>query len=302
MKDNTTDIGVAIGRFQIDRLHSGHLALIDHILKNHSKVIVFLGCALGEHKEDNALGYATREKMIKAAYPSVITMPIMDVNDDVIWSNNIDSKIREVFKHGTVTLYGGRESFIPHYTGKHKTFEIENAIEESGTLRRQQIKNEIRDSEDFRAGILYHAANSYPNVFPCVDAAIVKGAGDEQEILLARKPNEKLLRFPGGHVDPEDESYENAVRRESIEEVGMIELGAPEYVCSMRVDDWRYRSSRNKITTVLYKMQYMYGTIKPDDDIVECKWVLIKDLLDNSLESQIVSEHIPLMKELLKTI
>lgn len=305
MTDNKqiTEIGVIVGRFQIDRLHKGHLALLDHVTKLHNKVIVFLGVAPGEHKEDQALGYATREKMVKAAYPSIVTMPLQDIHDDEIWSKNLDSKIKEIYHHGSVTLYGGRESFIPHYKGRHETLEVENAIEESATARRNQIKREVRDSEDFRAGILYHAANSYPNVFPCVDAAIIKGEGDSIEILFARKPAETKFRFPGGHVDPEDESYEHAVRREANEEVGSMELGEPEYVCSLRVDDWRYRSSKNKITTVLYKIPYRWGSPKADDDVVECKWIPLTELVNKRFyKNNIVPEHIPLLKQLVENL
>ena len=299
MKDNITDIGVIVGRFQIDKLHEGHIALLDHVTNLHNKVVVFLGVASGEHKEDQALEYATREKMIKSAYPSIITMPLPDIHDDGLWSKNLDNKLREVFTHGSVTLYGGRDSFIPHYSGRFRCEEISNAIEQSATARRNQIKREVRDTEDFRAGILYHAANSYPNVFPCVDAAIIK-EGENPMILVARKPNEKLYRFPGGHVDPEDSSYEAAAKREAREECGNIELGKPEYVTSMKVDDWRYRSSKNKITTALYKMKYLWGSASANDDIVECKWMATSELLEEgSIVKNIVPEHRELMIALL---
>lgn len=299
MKDSITDIGVIVGRFQIDKLHEGHIALLDHVTNLHNKVIVFLGVAQGEHKEEQALEYATREKMIKSAYPSILTIPLPDMHDDELWSKNLDNKVREAFSHGSVTLYGGRESFIPHYSGRFRCEEVSNAIEQSATARRNQIKREVRDTEDFRAGILYHAANSYPNVFPCVDAAIIK-EGETPMILLARKPNEKLYRFPGGHVDPEDSSYEAAAKREAREECGNIELGKAEYVTSMRVDDWRYRSSRNKITTALYKMKYLWGSVSANDDIVECKWMEASELIsEGAIIKHIVPEHRELMIALL---
>jgi bifunctional NMN adenylyltransferase/nudix hydrolase len=221
------------------------------------------------------------------------------MHDDELWSKNLDNKVREAFAHGSVTLYGGRESFISHYSGRFSYEEVSNAIEQSATARRNQIKREVRDTEDFRAGILYHAANSYPNVFPCVDAAIIK-EGENPMILVARKPNEKLYRFPGGHVDPEDSSYEAAAKREAREECGSIELGKAEYVTSMRVDDWRYRSSRNKITTALYKMKYLWGSVSANDDIVECKWMEASELLEEgSIVKNIVPEHRELMIALL---
>lgn len=300
MSDKISDIGVLIGRFQIDKLHEGHISLLDHVTKRHNKVIAFLGVAKGEHKEDQALEYAVREKMIKSAYPQIITIPIQDINDDYIWSKNLDDKIREAFSHGSVTLYGGRDSFIPHYHGKFQCEEISNAIEMSATKRRNEIKREIRDTEDFRAGILYHAANSYPNVFPCVDIAVVM---DNTHILFARKPNETLYRFPGGHVDPEDTSYEEAAIREATEECGDIMFTYPQYVTSIRVDDWRYRSSKNKITTSLFRSNYLDGVPNPNDDIIETKWISV-DILnsENGIDSNIMPEHRELVKKLLNTL
>lgn len=300
------DIGVVVGRFQIDTLHKGHIALLDHVTQNHNKVIVFLGVAVGEHKEEQALGYATREKMIKSAYPSVVVQPLRDMGNDIKWSEQLDNKIREVYHHGSVILYGGRDSFIPHYHGKFKTENLGNIIDDSelsATKRREEIKREVRDSADFRAGILYRAANSYPNAFPCVDIAIIKKDGDKKLILLGRKPDEKLFRFPGGHVDPQDTSYESAAKREALEEVGQIEIENPRYVTSMQVDDWRYRSSKNKIITSLFKFDYIFGSPKASDDIQEVKWFDLEELArGGQINMSIVSEHRPLMMALFKDL
>lgn len=309
------DIGVVVGRFQIDQLHEGHLALLDHVTSNHNKVIVFLGVASGEHKEDQALGFATRSKMIKSAFPTVETEPLNDMKDDRKWSKQLDDKIRSVFHHGTAVLYGGRKSFIPHYHGKHPTrlFEFDRD-EVNATSRRHKIAREVRDSEDFRAGILYHAANTYAKSFQCVDLAIIQYPIEEEQlkkdsslkqrpmaILLGRKPHEDKYRFPGGHVEPSDISLESAALREGREEITGVELNIhPTYVTSMRVDDWRYRKSKNKIMTALYLTEFIYGRPKAADDLESCKWITVNELLKpGGIIEHIEEEHRPLMVALL---
>ena len=37
------EVGVIIGRFQVNKLHPGHRSLINYALDNHKKVIILLG-------------------------------------------------------------------------------------------------------------------------------------------------------------------------------------------------------------------------------------------------------------------
>lgn len=298
MEKDKFDIGVIIGRFQLDKLHKGHLSLLDMVTTNHKKTIVFIGVSKSGLVKNQALDFPNREKMIKSEYPSVVVVPMVDMSNDNDWSNIIDQKIREVFPHGTVMMYGGRDSFIPHYFGKFKTTQISDAIKESATEKRKEIAREIRDSDDFRAGIIYAAYNKYPSALPCVDIAILNE--DETQILLGRKPTETLFRFPGGHVDPTDSSLEQAAKREAHEEVGSIELSEMEYVCSRKIDDWRYREEEDKIISTLFKTKFIFGKPEAGDDIVEVKWFLIEDLVSDN--SKIVYEHREMLTALLNKI
>ena len=91
------DIGVIIGRFQLDTLHKGHLALIEHVLSNHKKIIIFLGVSSsGQPTKRYPMGFATREKMIKESFPGIVVSPVIDMNDDNRWSKQIDNKIKEI--------------------------------------------------------------------------------------------------------------------------------------------------------------------------------------------------------------
>lgn len=297
--EQITDIGVIIGRFQIHELHEAHKDLFDKVIDRHQKVIVFLGVSPVLGSKRNPLDFPTRQQLILSEYGSKIAavLPIHDNRSDLAWSKEIDKRIREVFQIGDVTLYGSRDSFIPHYEGQFKTHELETKIYLSGTDVRKNVSKKILASPEFRAGIIYGIYNTYPIVYSTIDIAIFNNEG---EILLARKPNDPtaLYRFIGGFVDPKDDSDFAACRREGFEETG-AEIEPYEYVCSAKVDDWRYRNEEDrKIMTRLYKAKYVSGRIEPNDDISELKLFKISEI-DVAL---FVPEHRPLATELLKNL
>jgi len=297
-KENKADIGVIIGRFQINRLHDAHKALIDSVLEKHSKVILFLGVAKSIGTRKNPLDFASRKVMIEEQYSDKLSviLPLMDMKDDLLWSKQVDEKIREVFSMGSVILYGSRDSFIPHYHGKFNTCELEAAHRVSATDVRKEVSNIVERSEEFRAGVIYSAYNTFPHVYPTVDVAIVKE--ETGEVLLGRKPYEEKFRFIGGFTDVEDENYETAARREVHEETG-VDVGDPQYLGSTRVDDWRYRSNKDRgIITLFFKAVYVSGNPKAQDDIVEVVWKDISKLT----ESDMVTEHGKLLNILKKSL
>jgi bifunctional NMN adenylyltransferase/nudix hydrolase len=69
-----------------------------------------------------------------------------------------------------------------------------------------------------------------------------------------------------------------------------------EYVTSQKVNDWRYRKEESGIMTTLYIGKYLFGQIKPSDDISELKWFNPSDI---SIENDIMDEHKDLFKKLL---
>ncbi len=118
------------------------------------------------------------------------------------------------------------------------------------------------------------------------------------EILLARKPGEKAYRLIGGFVDPSDGSMEAAARREVMEEAH-IEIGAPEYVGSFHVDDWRYRNEVDQIITTVFVAPYTFGAIQPDDDIEELRWFVLDTSFDFEM---IVAAHRTLMQSVVEAV
>lgn len=290
----TTPVGVLIGRWQVDRLHDGHIALIDQIRKWHPKLLLLLGVRSGPTDPSNALDFRLRERMLRGLAPDATILPLLDrPGDDDRWSDEVDALIRTVFPTEGATIYGGRESFIPHYKGTYPTKKLDLGFDAfSGTQVRQNIAAQPRDSEDFRAGVIYAKQMDYPRVSPAVDVAMLKG----DEVCLIRKPNERVWRFPGGFVGAKDASYEAAAKRELHEETGLVAEGGLQYVGSFRVDDPRVRGSADTIFTTFYTTSYTFGKPSAGDDASEADWFRLATLSENPF--YIMPEHRPLLTAL----
>lgn len=292
MDTKTTTVGVIIGRFQLHRLHSEHIKLIEFVLDRHSKVILFLGVsdAIGTRK--NPLDFMTRKLMLEETFGSkLVILPLKDRHNDVLWSSGLDASIRDVFPSDSVTLYGSKDSFIPYYHGRFTTQELQPDSYVNATDIREACSKEVLSSEQFRAGAIYNVYSSYPTMYSTVDAAIVK----EGEVLLGQKPGETQWRFLGGFVDVSDSSDEHAVRREVHEESG-LEVGDVKFICSQKINDWRYKGMSDRgIMTHFYECKYVFGGPQPSDDICALKWFPISQ----ETLSEVLPGHQGLFKALL---
>ena len=297
-----SEIGVIIGRFQVHSLHEAHRNLIDSVLANHKKVILFLGVSPVIGTTNDPLDFTSRKLMIQEHYPDINIVSLPDHRYDLQWSKIIDSRVREIFPIGSVVLYGGRDSFLPYYHGSFNVSELEQTIYISGTEIRKQVSEEIKASPLWRAGAIYQAYNQYPVSYQTVDIACLGSGG--HRILLCRKPNEDNFRFIGGFVDTSDQSLELAAKREFMEETGgNAEIEDIRYIGSFRVNDWRYKKGRDKIMTSLFMCEMSFGSLTPSDDISELQWIGVSEFkADGFIEKNIVEEHIPLAKRVLEEI
>ncbi len=293
------EVGVIIARFQTTKLTEAHLELIDTVRSRHKKVLILLGRAPTKATRNNPLDVHTRRLMVNEAYPDITVLPIKDMANDFEWSKEVDNQIRSVFDIESIVIYGSRDSFIPHYFGGFKTIELEASVPNiSGTELRRLASEEVRVTEDFRAGAIYAAYNRYPVVYPTIDVAIF--AHNREDILLGRKkvdPKGKW-RFIGGFVDPRDESKEQTVRREISEEACGIEVSNPEYIGTARISDWRYAKEVDKIMTTFYVVDIVFGAPEAGDDIDDVKFFKYKDLT----EEDMVVEHVQLLKMLKRKV
>lgn len=292
MSDKSYQVGAIIGRFQLHSLHEAHHWLIKQVIDKHKKVVIFLGVSKVLGTKRNPLDFDTRKKMIQKDYPESVILAIPDFGNDLFWSQEIDRRLREVYPIGDVILYGSRDSFIPHYCGEFDTKELEQHTYVSGTEVRRKISEEIKNSEDFRAGIIYNAFNQYQRVFPSVDIAAFNE--DKSKILLGKKPYEDGYRFIGGFLNESDKSNELAAKRIFLNETG-VEIDDLKYIGSTTIDDWRYKGCDEKIMTTLFSGKFIMGRIVPSQDLSELKWFDIKGEFDCKI---LIPEHRILMTKI----
>ena len=288
-------IGVIIGRFQVDELHDGHKALINHVNKNNEELVIFVGLSPLKCTYNNPLDFSAVKKMLEKAYPDAIIMYIKDEIDDKNWSTKLDKILEESTNpDDEICLYGSRDSFIKHYHGEYKTEELEQKVFTSGTNIRKEISKNIVNNADFRKGVIWATMHQYTGPATTVDIAILNDR--EDKVLLGRKPNESHFRFIGGFAES-GESFEEATCREVLEETG-LELMDLRYIKSIPVDDWRYKNEKKKITTLFFKANVFKGRPIPNDDIAELMWVNI----ETDLGYVIIDVHKPLAQALLYSL
>lgn len=282
---------VVIGRFQVPDLTAGHAAVLRYAASREhvTTVLVLIGVAATRATQRDPLNFETRAAMITRWYeheglqPPLVVAPLPDQPTHMAWARGVDAA---VVSCATIParIFGGRDSALGCYVehgGHWPVEEIDMVTPDSGTILRDRLKWQPSSSRDFRAGVIYAVMSAVPAVYPTVDVVIHR----KQEVLLARKPNDVLWRFPGGFCDPTDHSLEYAAAREAREETG-LEIGPPVYVGSSQIADWRYLRGPEAILSAVFVAQYIFGHPVARDDIAAVKWVPRPDVA-----AQLVPEH-----------
>lgn len=288
--------GVLVARFQVPELHEAHKKLIEYVQSKHDRVILFLGLAPVRATLENPLDFQARRQMVNEVFPELEVYYIADAGNDEYWSAKLDSEVDKLLGPSQkALLYGGRDSFIKHYTGKLNTEELESDIFVSGSVIREEVRRKsTRPNSDFRAGVIWATSQRFPTAFTTVDIAVFK----DEKILLGKKATEPKYRLIGGFSDPNSETFEDDARREVMEEAN-ITLKNLKYVKSNRVNDWRYRKEPDCIKTMLFTAEYEGGSPKAGDDIAEIKWFdVFKSTTGHSLveiHNWVMPEHVGLV-------
>ncbi len=287
-------IGVVIGRFQVPALHDGHRTLLQTVREKSDRIVVLLGVnSLDGRTPENPLTFSQRESLFRplqqAGQPFVVfVLPLFDERDNESWSAQIDTLLSRTYPDAIITLYGGRLSFAESYKGRYpvEALELQPAITAAGTASRAAIQESSDPS--FLRGCIYTLQQQFPHSYQAVDIALVR----RPDVFLIRRADSGEWAFPGGFVDPTDKSLEAAASRELYEETGLTaDKGSDlEYVTSLRVDDWRYRGSRDQIMTALYLGWYTFGVPRLNpSEVQDYTWVS----LDKGQE-MICATHQPL--------
>lgn len=306
---NKPTYGVIVGRFQVHQLHDGHVALFKAVHSRHARVVVFVGISPNLFTKRNPLDFMTRKAMIQAKFPQFTVLPLLDQPTDQAWSDLLDTKIREVTGYGNVTLYGGRDSFVPHYHGAFSPTELTLTGTEhiKGEDIRNQLTNTVIESPDFRAGVIFAAMNQWPKVITCVDVVMyhyswrasraggtgapVPAVTDDCEFLLVKKPGEPGWRFCGGHAEPTSKTFEEDAKHEASEEVGQ-NLTKMEYIGSAFIPDWRWEAEQDKVKTLVFASETMTLEARAKDDVSDAKWFSVTKITDGLINPV----HHPILK------
>lgn len=284
---------VVIGRFQINNLHNGHQRTINEarsvLSDKGDQLVILIGVSPIWYRDRNPLSYEIRKKMIEEYHYGAIILPLYDNPSDKIWSQNLDEVLKQF---PNPTLFGSRDSFIPHYSGIYPTKEVKEVWKIAASTKRASMKklNQWGNNSAFRRGVIHAVENQFPTAFPTVDIAVIDG----DKILLGRKPGKDTWCLIGGFVDPTDDTLEDAAARELGEEVGGIVVSPMTYLCSQKINDFRYKGSKDGIISSLFICDYISGTPVAADDIEEVKWFPIKEAATISRKILTI-HHAPLL-------
>ena len=275
--NQSAEVGCVVGRFQVPELHEAHKKLIQSVFDAHPRVFVILGLSAGKCSYNNPLDFQARKAMIEEAFPTAEVYYVDDRRTDELWSKDLDKQIARHLGPGQkILLYGSRDCFIPHYCGKYPTMELVSDRIISGKEIRKSVGIKSKSTVDFRRGVISAVENEYPHIVTTVDVAILDFPNNR--IGLARKEDENELRFVGGHAENGTDSFEADAMKELGEEVPNLECSNLRYIGSSKIDSWRQRNERDKIKTLFFAIDYVFGSPIAADDIAEFRWVNLNEL------------------------
>ena len=291
-------IPVFVGRFQTAEMSFDLKRFLGRTLEKHDAFGNHLILVLTKPKHPNKrepLSYLMRRDMLRTYGESLNSkMPlwrtfddyavkeIRDQPDPQLWSDALDLLLSDTLGDLLLkfTLYM-EHADIDRYCGEHETCLVEDVLG-YGYHKEGLV---YLDSVDFRRGVIHANTERFPLAFPTVDVLLVDGG----RVWLGGKPTDPphLWRLMGGFVDPTDGSFEDAAKRERIEEMTGVNVHeSVHYLASKRLNDWRY-TEEDRIMGTLWHMDIQSGTPTAGDDLSRVKSFSPDEITPNML----VPEH-----------
>ena len=278
-------LGVVIGRFQTPYLHEGHRELIEYARNKSDNLLVLIGVSDAVGTDREPMDFETRKGLFLT---NDIVLPLKDMPSDIDWSNQVDSIIESLGFEKAI-IFGSRDnSILGYYSGKHKIDIMLCKNNKNATDLRKSIK--VKHSQDFREGIIYHTQKRYPIVYSTVDIIIVN---NNNEFLVGKKGDK--FAFIGGFLDPQDNSLLDCANRELFEESGIkTDL---KYIDSIKINDYRYRKSKDSIMTHIFIGKY--NQLPKKIDITDFEFKEFKFFNLENLKINLQDYHKPILEKIL---
>jgi bifunctional NMN adenylyltransferase/nudix hydrolase len=120
--------GVFIGRFQ--PLHNGHLEIIEDIVRQNDKVLLFVGSANRSRTYKNPFTFKERKSFIEQTLksPKVQVLPLNDHPLDEDWHIELKEKIEKNKLEGEIKFYGSFKDNSSYYLEFFKSKNAEKHI------------------------------------------------------------------------------------------------------------------------------------------------------------------------------
>src|SRR5215510_3940851 len=114
-----------------------------------------------------------------------------------------------------------------------------------------------------------------PKLVYCAGGIVWRKSGRGREVLLVLSREDGAWKFPKGHIDDDDLTWESAAQREVEEETGYATL----------ITDFAGYTKypvKKKMKVVFYWHMQPIGesNFEPSDEIERCEWVLEREAID----------------------
>lgn len=278
-------VGVIVSRFQVEKLHPGHIHLVNYVRERHEEVAIGLGVHGGVRTKFNPLTFDERKIMVQQSIRRKLNIfAVLDhpFSHD-IWSTNLDKLVGDMYPGREIILYGSRGGITDldtkgkPYTGRFKTVYVPELYGFSGTETRNGI--EFPHTAAGRAAIIYDQQHRHAFMYSTSDLAIVDYATDEV-IMIGKNIHSGKLTFLGGHAEKKDSNGQVVVVREGGEELTGITFGPPVFIGTKSIDDPRYVGTEDGVMTSFYRAPYVSGVPVAGDDADYVRRVKRSDLFD----------------------